>query len=374
MPSISTPPLPTLPSVSVPDVALPSIDIPTPAAISQITIPAIPVITMPSLAVLGSVLSSPLPGLDLKLAGLDEATNNLKDKMKDMAKVDGGIASQVGSLKSQLIGQVAEIKNKFSSLLSGVELPTSTLQGDIIGAFRGGLTSFIPAMTNIQKSYPSVDMTEVSKNFTKPDFKVTTMVPNVKIIDGKEVEKAIPEVKPTEPVKIPDPSPTPPVVEAPTKFRFGVLTQADYDAARAIAIDVAKESEMLKALPGEIRKGISLSEAGADFATVSAAYKASDALKNQWEQLKASNKKRVVAWISNLGSRLGKYVEQTAVRDTSSEHKIISTKNGLTVSDYMRYYKEDSRIAIFIARHMEYGIIKSLPEGDINVITCYPFS
>jgi len=202
-------------------------------------------IPIPSLATLTNNLT--FPGLNPIIEQFNAIETDLMGKVKTLSSATDGIAGQISSIKTQVDTKLGSLKDQFGSMLSELEIPTASLQEDIFNAMASlstNPTGFVSEMSTIAAKFPSVDMNSIVSKFSDSTFSIVKDIPNMKIINGLEVLKALPELKPTLPVEIvPDYEVVDAAEAAELETRVQVMTDRDkesFDAlvARASASEI----------------------------------------------------------------------------------------------------------------------------------------
>jgi len=144
------------------------------------------------------------PGLNPLIEKFNSTENELINKVNSLSSATDGIASSISSIKSQLEPNLNTLKSQFGTMLADIEIPTSSLQGDIFNALKLSSTNpagFASEIQAIASKYPSTDMDSLVSKFSSASFSIAQDIPNIKIINGQEILKALPEIKPTKAVE-----------------------------------------------------------------------------------------------------------------------------------------------------------------------------
>jgi len=198
-------------------------------------LPTLP-FTIPS-AIAVAALISKLPalpcGINIKLDALAGLQKELEKVMGELSSAINGVYDKIDSLKAQMEAALNECVNKLKDALSEIKIPTLEFPAEllkVLSLIQGDAAAFAAALAKLKINFPSIDVDSILKKmFSGLDFNFCKLVPNVKIIDGKEVTKAEPSttaVAKPEPVT-PAAAPTP-AVKAPTlSSRLGTITEQD---------------------------------------------------------------------------------------------------------------------------------------------------
>lgn len=170
-------------------------------------------------------------GLNIKLDGLEALQKKFDAAIGEITAGVNGVFDKINDLKSQLESNLNACMKQLQSVLSEIKIPSLEFPKELMKALillQTDTTAFINAIANLKIKFPSIDIDGIlNKLFSDINFNFCKMVPNVKIIDGVEVRKAIPEVKPD---KSPDKLPTPatgPVVKPPDQLgRLGFIGES----------------------------------------------------------------------------------------------------------------------------------------------------
>ena len=198
-------------------------------------LPALP-FSLPSAASIASLIPKlpTLPcGINIKLDALEALQKQLEGIMGELSSTVNGVFDKIDSLKAQMEASLNECMNKFKDALGEIKIPTLEFPAELLKALslmQLDATAFMAALAKLKIDFPSIDVDSILKKmFSGLDFNFCKLVPNVKIIDGKEVTKAEPSttaVAPPEPV--PEQAAPTPAAKAPVLTqRLGTITEGD---------------------------------------------------------------------------------------------------------------------------------------------------
>ena len=198
-------------------------------------LPALP-FSLPSAASIAALISKlpTLPcGINIKLDALEALQKQLEGIMGELSSTVNGVFDKIDSLKAQMEASLNECMNKFKDALGEIKIPTLEFPAELLKALslmQLDATAFMAALAKLKIDFPSIDVDSILKKmFSGLDFNFCKLVPNVKIIDGKEVTKAEPSttaVAPPEPV--PEQAAPTPAAKAPVLTqRLGTITEGD---------------------------------------------------------------------------------------------------------------------------------------------------
>jgi uncharacterized phage infection (PIP) family protein YhgE len=185
-----------------------------------------------------STITSALPkvpslpcGLNIKLDGLEALQKKFDAAIGEITAGVNGIFDKINDLKSQLESNLNACMNQLQSILSDIKIPSLEFPKELMKALsllQTDATAFLNAIADLKIKFPSIDIDGIlNKLFSDINFNFCKMVPNVKIIDGVEVTKAIPEVKADKsPDKLPTPATGPAVKPPAMPKRLGVITDS----------------------------------------------------------------------------------------------------------------------------------------------------
>lgn len=134
------------------------------------------------------------PNLNVEVEALEAATKNMKTQIASLTSASTGIADEIANLKSTLQTQLSNIQTKIKSIQASVTKPLTTLQGDMQAALNKLQTApqeFLQHMQGLQLKYPSADIQGILDQMATGDFDIGKHVPNIKILNGEEIERAI---------------------------------------------------------------------------------------------------------------------------------------------------------------------------------------
>ena len=198
-------------------------------------LPALP-FSLPSAASIAALIPKlpTLPcGINIKLDALEALQKQLEGVMGELTSTVNGVFDKIDSLKAQMEASLNECMNKFKDALGEIKIPTLEFPAELLKALslmQLDATAFMAALAKLKIDFPSIDVDSILKKmFSGLDFNFCKLVPNVKIIDGKEVTKAEPSttaVAPPEPV--PEQAAPTPAAKAPVLTqRLGTITEGD---------------------------------------------------------------------------------------------------------------------------------------------------
>ena len=198
-------------------------------------LPALP-FSLPSAASIASLIPKlpTLPcGINIKLDALEGLQKQLEGVMGELSSTVNGVFDKIDSLKAQMEASLNECMNKFKDALGEIKIPTLEFPAELLKALslmQLDATAFTAALAKLKIDFPSIDVDSILKKMCSGlDFNFCKLVPNVKIIDGKEVTKAEPSttaVAPPEPV--PEQAAPTPAAKAPVLTqRLGTITEGD---------------------------------------------------------------------------------------------------------------------------------------------------
>lgn len=198
-------------------------------------LPALP-FAIPSAASIAALIPKlpTLPcGINIKLDALEALQKQLEGVMGELTSTVNGVFDKIDSLKAQMEASLNECMNKFKDALGEIKIPTLEFPAELLKALslmKLDATAFMAALAKLKIDFPSIDVDSILKKmFSGLDFNFCKLVPNVKIIDGKEVTKAEPSttaVAPPEPV--PEQAAPTPAAKAPVLTqRLGTITEGD---------------------------------------------------------------------------------------------------------------------------------------------------
>ena len=185
-----------------------------------------------------STITSALPkvpslpcGLNIKLDGLEALQKKFDAAIGEITAGVNGVFDKINDLKSQLESNLNACMNQLQSVLSDMKIPSLEFPKELMKALsllQTDATAFLNAIADLKIKFPSIDIDGIlNKLFSDINFNFCKMVPNVKIIDGVEVTKAIPEVKPDKsPDKLPTPATGPTVKPPAMPKRLGTITDS----------------------------------------------------------------------------------------------------------------------------------------------------
>jgi len=208
-------------------------------------LPALP-FTIPSATAVTTLISKlpTLPcGIDIKLDALAGLQKELDNVMGELSSTVNGVYDKIDSLKAQMETALDGCVNKLKDALSEIKIPTLEFPAELLNVLslmQGDAAAFAAGLAKLKINFPSIDVDSILKKMVSGlDFNFCKLVPNVKIIDGKEVPKAEPAttaVAAPEPVT-PAAAPTP-AVTAPTLLsRLGTITEKDKQELDSYARD-----------------------------------------------------------------------------------------------------------------------------------------
>jgi hypothetical protein len=190
--------------------ALPAPALPSPSA-------------LPGATALGSIMSSAACGLNLGLEAFKGLLDGIKSLLSGLLDGVGALGDMLSSLKDTLLGKLNDLTQMLKGLFAGIELPSFDLHSGLkaaFGALMTGVGDFFGMLRGLMGQFPSVDWSALFGKFSLPSFDFCKDVPNMKIINGAEVLKAMPEIKPISAVTMLPNPPTIPTIPPMPEFKF----------------------------------------------------------------------------------------------------------------------------------------------------------
>ena len=198
-------------------------------------LPALP-FAIPSAASIASLIPKlpTLPcGINIKLDALEGLQKQLEEVMGELSSTANGVFDKINSLKSQMEASLNECMNKFKDALGEIKIPTLEFPAELLKALslmQLDATAFAAALAKLKIDFPSIDVDSILKKMCSGlDFNFCKLVPNVKIIEGKEVTKAEPSTTAVAtPEPVPEQAAPTPAAKAPVLTqRLGTITEGD---------------------------------------------------------------------------------------------------------------------------------------------------
>lgn len=131
-----------------------------------------------------------------------EILNNLKTNLtSDLSTITTATLSSINA-------QIRALMNGVSDLMGDLQLPEFTLQTDFINAMnilKTDISGFFTELAALELRYPSIDFDEILDKLKLGTLDLCTDVPNMCIVNGEELLKSLPALKPVEtPLLLPD--------------------------------------------------------------------------------------------------------------------------------------------------------------------------
>jgi len=118
-------------------------------------------------------------------------------QVTDLVSGANGIVDQIDSLGSTL-----------DSVLSDVQIPELNLQDQItaaLGTLQTDSNSFLDQLQTIGQNFPSFDAASILDKLSNGTLDVSIDIPNIDLLNGEEITRAIRELKPNlPPIQLPE--------------------------------------------------------------------------------------------------------------------------------------------------------------------------
>lgn len=172
-----------------------------------------------------------------------EILNSLK------AKLTSDLSNITTATLSSISGQVRTLMNGVSDLIGNLKLPEFTLQTDFINAMnilKTDIAGFFTELKVLELRYPSINFNEILDKLKLGTLDLCVDVPNMCIVNGEELLKSLPALKPIKtPLVLPD------IPEA-------LVPQPPVQALNsAIGVAIKSMNDMLKVSTDQIKSKLS---------------------------------------------------------------------------------------------------------------------